>query len=117
SRTAFWGASLLRSLFPFLLSFLLLFAGGCSTLAPTSQPPAPVLSATSDADRATTDPLDNASGQAGQYADSASAAPVSATSAATDPLAHIPPPTGRPETALRHGDLWDRIRAGFTMPP
>lgn len=90
----------------------LLVVAGCSTVAPSaSQAPAPAAQASAPVAAS-----QSASG-AGASA-TAPAAPAAAAPARADPVASLPAPTGRPpQPAAPVGNLWDRIRAGFAMPP
>jgi membrane-bound lytic murein transglycosylase D len=92
----------------------LLVVAGCSTVAPPSaQTPAPVAQASGPAAPSQAEP----SQPGGTAAAKAVPAPAVAP-ARTDPLASLPAPTGRPPQAEAPvGNLWDRIRAGFAMPP
>jgi len=92
----------------------LLVVAGCSTVAPPSaQAPAPVAQASGPAAPSQAEPSPPAGAAAAKAVPAPTAAP-----ARTDPLASLPAPTGRPPQAEAPvGNLWDRIRAGFAMPP
>lgn len=92
----------------------LLVVAGCSTVAPPSaQAPAPVAQASGPAAPSQADPAQPDGAAAAKAAPAPAAAP-----ARTDRLASLPAPTGRPPQAEAPvGSLWDRIRAGFAMPP
>jgi membrane-bound lytic murein transglycosylase D len=92
----------------------LLVVAGCSTVAPPSaQAPAPVAQASAPTAPSQADPSQPGGAAAAKTAPAPAAAP-----ARTDPLASLPAPTGRPPQAEAPvGNLWDRIRTGFSMPP
>jgi len=95
-----------------LLGGLLVFAG-CSTLAPVDpQTSAPIGQATPAGASAT------ATAATGTEAAASNAASAASAPERVDPLASLPAPTGRPPQASAPvASLWDRIRAGFAMPP
>jgi len=90
----------------------LLLAAGCSTLTPPDpQASAPTGQAA---------PVGPAAPAALANAEVAASSPAATAPVVerADPLASLPAPTGRPPQANAPiGSLWDRIRAGFAMPP
>lgn len=98
---------------------VLLAAAGCSTLATTgpitSQQPAPIEASVAPSDAPDTLQADAAATAAGK-AEAAARTRQPAPDSTVAPLAGLPEPTGRPPQDTPHGDLWDRIRAGFTLP-
>jgi membrane-bound lytic murein transglycosylase D len=124
----------------------LLVAAGCSTLTPvepqrpapigqaapaaaarpvashaaSAAPAAPAAPASSAASTAPAAPASSAASTtpAAPTSSAASTAPAAPAAGRTDVLASLPAPTGRPaQPAAPFGSLWDRIRAGFAMPP
>ena len=98
-----------------IASAALMFAAGCSTMAPGADVSS-VAAASSSGDSDAV-PVAASDAAAAQGTGSAAAAAVAEAGSAVTPAfdANSPQWTGRDET-VADGDLWDRIRAGFAMP-
>jgi len=101
-----------------IASAALMFAAGCSTMAPSANVPS-TASASSAVDADAVPITESEASKATASRDDASALPatIAAASPAVTPTfdADSPQWIGRDGT-VADGDLWDRIRAGFAMP-